>query len=274
MANKLRRAHKLTSDVLERLRISCCFFQKRSKPSRLDSEPPTEEARQDWDERTRAYVREAKQALQALSHVTIEFDRVAEKNLVFWGLSDSNAHALAVNIALRFYQTMGYLTVVKGEPKNKVRRILPKPTSIEFGKLRAKINREYALASERRIQGRSRHADGQECKDNGTKQKAKPHWNRQSGKLLFNDRVVKTIRRLGIATNVVPVLDAFEELGWPERIDDPLPGGADSQRLQDTVKSLNSGLDQELHFRADGAGRGFVWEHLPGDSPVSPPSHP
>jgi hypothetical protein len=62
----------------------------------------------------------------------------------------------------------------------------------------------------------------------------------------------------------VRILKAFQEEGWPVRIDDPLPfqKGIDSKsRLRDTVKALNRS-QQVLRFHLDGTGEGVRWELL------------
>lgn len=65
------------------------------------------------------------------------------------------------------------------------------------------------------------------------------------------------------------VLMAFEEEGWPCRIDDPLPQHPDlepKRRLHDTIKSLNRHQQNRLlRFLGDGTGEGVRWE--PADSP-------
>jgi hypothetical protein len=86
-----------------------------------------------------------------------------------------------------------------------------------------------------------------------------PVWNADRLELMLRGQVVRRLRYRGRARNVVRILDTFQELEWPDRIDDPLPGGADSERLRDTIKSLNRGLIG-LRFRADGTGYGIVWE--------------
>jgi hypothetical protein len=64
----------------------------------------------------------------------------------------------------------------------------------------------------------------------------------------------------------VIVLCAFEEEGWPARIDDPLPPQQDQdskRRLSDTIKCLNRKQSHHLiHFRGDGTGEGVVWERV------------
>lgn len=84
-------------------------------------------------------------------------------------------------------------------------------------------------------------------------------WKRDTGELRLNGHLVRRVEYPSRASNLVTVLDSFEELGWPDRIDDPLPHGSDKQRLRETVRSLNQGLS-EIRFRADGTGTGIVRE--------------
>jgi hypothetical protein len=74
------------------------------------------------------------------------------------------------------------------------------------------------------------------------------------------------------------VLAAFQVADWSERILDPLewePGLDPTERLRETVKSLNRGLTPgTIRFHADGTGAGIRWEpvaeekiHLPGITP-------
>jgi len=86
----------------------------------------------------------------------------------------------------------------------------------------------------------------------------KPRWNRATGELTFQGRVAKRIQNLAQAVNVVRILDAFEEEGWPERIDDPLPGGRDAMRLKQAIQSLNRS-SAGLRFLRDGTGEGIRW---------------
>jgi hypothetical protein len=59
------------------------------------------------------------------------------------------------------------------------------------------------------------------------------------------------------------ILAAFQEDGWPGRIDDPLPwvdGLGPQERLHEAVKGLNRGqLARLLEFRRDGTGEGVTW---------------
>ena len=68
----------------------------------------------------------------------------------------------------------------------------------------------------------------------------------------------------------VAILAAFEEEGWPSRIDDPLPPQPEQdskRRLSDTIKCLNRKQASPLiHFRGDGTGEGVVWDTIRLDS--------
>jgi hypothetical protein len=76
-----------------------------------------------------------------------------------------------------------------------------------------------------------------------------------------------------VAKNVVKILDAFQEDGWPKRIDDPLQPSKDQQRLHEAIKRLNDNLDI-LRFRADGTGQGILWEIIAPESELTAPEPP
>ncbi|MBC7856090.1 MAG: hypothetical protein IAF94_21885 [Pirellulaceae bacterium] len=88
-----------------------------------------------------------------------------------------------------------------------------------------------------------------------------PKWDRARKELRFGDCIVKQFR--WSAVNQEAILMAFEEEGWPPRIDDPLPGKQDQdpkQRLHDTVKCLNRNHKKRLiRFTGDGTGEGVLW---------------
>jgi len=69
-----------------------------------------------------------------------------------------------------------------------------------------------------------------------------------------------------VAGTVKGTVAVFEEEGWPQHIDDPLPTTADcdsKQRLHDTIKRLNRHqINQLIRFRGDGSGSGVIWESL------------
>jgi hypothetical protein len=95
------------------------------------------------------------------------------------------------------------------------------------------------------------------------KSTCKPVWDKDRGTLEYDGQLVKRIKNLGPAKNVVAVLIAFEEAHWPQRIDDPLPEGLDPRRrLNETLRSLNKNL-AGIRFFADGTGKGICWEARP-----------
>lgn len=91
-----------------------------------------------------------------------------------------------------------------------------------------------------------------------------PAWNAERRELRVSETLVKRFK--WPAANQELVLTAFEEEGWPSRIDDPLPVEPEQdpkRRLHDTIKCLNRKQERPLlHFRGDGTGEGIVWEFI------------
>lgn len=91
-----------------------------------------------------------------------------------------------------------------------------------------------------------------------------PHiyWDSERHCLSCNGVIVKEFRLPSI--NQVCILSAFEEDGWPPRIDDPLPRDPDvhpKRRLNDAIKGLNRNQKHKLmRFHGDGTGQGVLWE--------------
>jgi hypothetical protein len=90
---------------------------------------------------------------------------------------------------------------------------------------------------------------------------AVPHWDGERRQLWYRNRLVKLYRTP--AGSQETILAAFEEEGWPPRIDDPLSRGTGhdpQERLHEAVKGLNRGQVQRLlEFRRDGTGEGVMW---------------
>jgi hypothetical protein len=103
-----------------------------------------------------------------------------------------------------------------------------------------------------------RHLDGLPNRNDDS---SRPRWSLVDRQLTLNGRPIRTVSGPTRATNVVPVLEAFQNEQWPARIDDPLPGGPDQQRLHATIRSLNTGLSG-IRFSSDGTGRGYAWRRL------------
>jgi hypothetical protein len=101
-----------------------------------------------------------------------------------------------------------------------------------------------------------------------------PEWDPARRLLRIGDAIVKEYKVP--AANQELILAAFQELGWPAVIDDPLPprDGLDrKRRLHDTINSLNRNQRRPLlRFRGKGDGQGVCWEfhqiatQLPPDS--------
>jgi hypothetical protein len=79
--------------------------------------------------------------------------------------------------------------------------------------------------------------------------------------LRFRGKLVKQYSRP--SPNQELILAAFQEEGWPPRVDDPLPPCDDQeprQRLRDAIKNLNRGQHHGIiRFFGDGTGRGIRW---------------
>jgi hypothetical protein len=90
----------------------------------------------------------------------------------------------------------------------------------------------------------------------------RPNWDRDRRELRLGGELVKVFKLPSPMQEAI--LAAFEEEGWPPRIDDPLPVHPElmpKRRLHDTVKSLNRNQKNSLiRFMGDGTGEGIRWE--------------
>lgn len=92
----------------------------------------------------------------------------------------------------------------------------------------------------------------------------KPHWDRRAGELRFRGVVVREVPKVSRSHNIVPILDAFEEDGWPPEIDDPLTSGGSDDRRRRAIETLNNRmLKQWMWFECNGDGTGFRWRAKP-----------
>ncbi|REJ67841.1 MAG: hypothetical protein DWQ31_10140 [Planctomycetota bacterium] len=93
---------------------------------------------------------------------------------------------------------------------------------------------------------------------------AVPFWDQDRRELRLMGALIKQFRLP--SPNQETVLQAFEEEGWPTRVDDPLPPVSDidpKRRLHDTIKSLNRHQKaKRIRFMGDGRGEGILWESL------------
>lgn len=92
-----------------------------------------------------------------------------------------------------------------------------------------------------------------------------PTWDGERHELRVAGQLVKIFKLP--SPNQETVLMAFEEEGWPPRIDDPLSPAPEidpKRRLHDTLKSLNRNQKNRLiRFMGDGTGEGIRWELIP-----------
>ncbi|NQT11526.1 MAG: hypothetical protein HQ582_02185 [Planctomycetes bacterium] len=100
-----------------------------------------------------------------------------------------------------------------------------------------------------------------------------PTWDSERRELRIDGATVKRFK--WTAANQETVLAAFEEEGWPHRVDDPLPphpGQDAKRRLSDTIKCLNrKQINPLIHFRGDGTGEGVIWELIEPDGSSEKP---
>src|SRR5262249_35087606 len=98
----------------------------------------------------------------------------------------------------------------------------------------------------------------------GSDRHVTPMWDAQRRELRVGRVLVKCFRCPAPSQEVV--LAAFQEEGWPFRIDDPLPQHTERDRkqcLHDTINHLNRNqITTALHFGGDGTGRGICWQLL------------
>lgn len=93
----------------------------------------------------------------------------------------------------------------------------------------------------------------------------RPKWDRERQELRVGEIVVKQYKVP--AANQETILAAFEEEGWPVRLDDPLPPHPEQdskRRLHDTIVSLNRNQKNPvIRFSGDGSGQGVRWQLAP-----------
>lgn len=89
----------------------------------------------------------------------------------------------------------------------------------------------------------------------------RPRWEAATRTLYVGGCVVKRLRQPASVQELI--LASFEEEGWPERLDDPLPPRPELDpraRLQDAIRNLNRALAcPVLRFGGDGTGTGILW---------------
>lgn len=89
----------------------------------------------------------------------------------------------------------------------------------------------------------------------------RPIWDREARELRFEGRVIRRLRSLKVARNVVAILDTFEASGWQGQIANPLDTAIAPERLHDAVYSLNKGL-AGIAFHVEGDGARISWRRV------------
>jgi len=102
----------------------------------------------------------------------------------------------------------------------------------------------------------------------GTVRKARsaavPHWDEDARELWYLNQLVRVVKRPKQAHNIVGILRAFEEAGWPTRIDDPHGRKPSDETRRRDMENLKKGLLKPLlTFECDGNGTGFLWKKIP-----------
>jgi hypothetical protein len=120
-----------------------------------------------------------------------------------------------------------------------------------------------AAAARATVDGsRSADADGTGNGNGNGEPQQLPRWDADLRELWVGGKLLKRFPRR--APNQELILAAFQEQGWPPRIDDPLPPRGERHAhccLHDTVIRLNRTLRRRgLRFHGDGSGSGVRWE--------------
>jgi hypothetical protein len=96
----------------------------------------------------------------------------------------------------------------------------------------------------------------------------KPVWDADLRELRLGEALVKRFKQP--AANQELILEAFQEEGWPSRIDDPLPPASEQnskQRLHSTISNLNRCQETRLiHFEGGGDGKSVCWRFFHSSS--------
>jgi hypothetical protein len=91
---------------------------------------------------------------------------------------------------------------------------------------------------------------------------AMPHWDSKRRELHLGSVLIRRFKRR--APHQELILSAFEQAGWPRRINNPLPSASAwlyDEQLHDAIKRLNRHqMVPLLTFHGNGSGHGVRWE--------------
>lgn len=217
----------------------------------------------------------AGQAHAGLALLLEAFDLTRDAGCHPWDLAVELSVLLAAGCSinlLRWLMSKGFLEhAIEFAPLDHDRRFIRKVNWLKFGETSCFIlspaGAGYARATQPESTEREslRSDAGQNGKSQSdTESPLKPHWDVAMRQLTLGKILVKKFRHP--AANQELVLEAFEEDGWRERIDDPLPPSGDCNvkcRLHETINSLNDHqVNPCVHFASDGKGEGICWTQV------------
>lgn len=91
-------------------------------------------------------------------------------------------------------------------------------------------------------------------------------WRQDVRQLWVGPNLARKVRSTKIGKNIVAIFNAFQEDGWPSRIDSPFTDDEDGKtRMRDAVQSANEGLSH-IRFEADGSGIGICFHFCTPDT--------
>jgi len=214
----------------------------------------------------------ASQALPGLAELLEAFDLAREAGCDVWDFALELSVLLSAGCSvtqLRWMMNKRFLQHgVEFAPLDDDRRFIRKVKWLKFGEascfVLSQTGADFARAkcaesTERETLHSGAGRNGKN--EPGAASPTKPHWDAALRQLTIGNTLVKTF--LHPAPNQELALAAFEEDGWPQRIDDPLAPSAECSakcRLHDTINSLNGHqIHPCLHFSSDANGQGIRW---------------
>ena len=148
------------------------------------------------------------------------------------------------------------------------RRSFGSPRSLRIQRRSCFVLTELGLRIVRALAAPDGHPALNACHLKGIAAGLMPIWDADRRELRLGDTVMKRFRQP--ARNQELILNAFQEDGWPPRIDNPLSGTGDIDaldRLHEAVKKLNRQTIRLLQFRSDGTGSGVLWQYATTGDP-------
>ena len=85
----------------------------------------------------------------------------------------------------------------------------------------------------------------------------KPIWKKETGKLHYNDDIIRNTRLTRFPTNAAVIFNAFQKARWKSTIPNPLTNG-DKKALEDSIRHLRKGLSV-ITFSSARRGTEISW---------------